>query len=55
MFRRLITLAVAAALFAVLAVDGRRISTRAGRGCVGRHRGLVRATKPGTVRSNAIR
>jgi len=40
---------------AVLAVDGRRISTRAGRGCVGRHRGLVRATKPGTVRSNAIR
>jgi len=40
---------------AVLSVDGRHVSTRAGRGCVGRHRGLVRATAPGAVRSNAIR
>ena len=40
---------------AVLTVDGRHASTRAGRGCVGRHRGLVRATAPGAVRSNAIR
>jgi hypothetical protein len=36
---------------AVLHVDGR--STR--RTCVGRHRGLVRATEPGAVRSNAVR
>jgi hypothetical protein len=40
---------------ALLRVDGRRVRTRAGRGCVGRHTGLVRATKPGTVRSNALR
>ena len=40
---------------AVLRVDGRSIPTRAGRGCVGRHRGLVRATAPGAVRSNALR
>ena len=40
---------------AVLLVDGRRVATHSGRGCVGHHRGLVRATKPGTVRSNAIR
>jgi hypothetical protein len=40
---------------AVLTVDGRRVRTRAGRGCVGRHRGLVRATAPNAVRSNAIR
>jgi hypothetical protein len=35
---------------AVLHVDGR--STR--RSCVGRHRGLVRATKAGAVRSNTL-
>jgi hypothetical protein len=40
---------------AKLVVDGRRVSTRAGRGCVGRHRGLVRATADGAVRSNALR
>jgi uncharacterized protein DUF4430 len=40
---------------AVLRVDGRRVRTRAGRGCVGRHRGLVRATLAGAVRSNALR
>jgi uncharacterized protein DUF4430 len=40
---------------AVLRVDGRRVSTRSGRACVGRHRGLVRATAPNAVRSNALR
>ena len=40
---------------AVLNVDGRRVKTRAGRACVGRHRGLVRATAPNAVRSNALR
>jgi hypothetical protein len=40
---------------AVLTVDGRRMRTRAGRACVGRHQGLVRATLTGTVRSNALR
>ena len=40
---------------AVLNVDGRRVRTRAGRACVGRHRGLVRATMAGAVRSNALR
>jgi hypothetical protein len=40
---------------ATLRVDGRRVATRAGRGCVGKHRGLVRATATGAVRSNALR
>jgi hypothetical protein len=40
---------------AVLRVDGRRARTRAGRGCVGRHTGTVRATLAGAVRSNALR
>ena len=40
---------------AVLVVDGRRARTRAGRACVGRHTGLVRATMAGAVRSNALR
>lgn len=40
---------------AVLHVDGRRVRTRAGRACVGRHRGTVRATLAGAVRSNALR
>jgi uncharacterized protein DUF4430 len=40
---------------AVLNVDGRRVRTRAGRGCVGRHSGFVRATMTGAVRSNALR
>ena len=44
-----------AAAGAVLRVDGRRVKTRAGRGCVGKHNGLVRATLTGAVRSNALR
>jgi hypothetical protein len=40
---------------ALLHVDGRRVRTRAGRGCVGRHTGLVRATRAGAVRSNALK
>jgi hypothetical protein len=40
---------------AVLAVDGRTVRARAGSGCVGKHRGLVRATAPNMVRSNALR
>ena len=40
---------------ATLVVDGKRFATRSGRGCVGRHVGLVRATAPGAVRSNAQR
>jgi hypothetical protein len=39
---------------AILLVDGRRVATRSGRGCVGRHRGLVRATAQDAVRSNAL-
>ena len=38
-----------------LLVDGRSVKTKAGRGCVGKHRGLVRATLPGAVRSNALK
>jgi len=40
---------------ASLRVDGRQVATRLGRACVGKHRGLVRATADGTVRSNALR
>ena len=40
---------------AVLLVDGKRRSTRAGRACIGRHVGLVRAIRAGAVRSNALR
>ena len=41
---------------ATLHVDGRRVRTnRLGLACPGRHAGLVRATAPGTVRSNAVR
>jgi hypothetical protein len=40
---------------AVLRVDGRRVRTVGGRGCVGKHNGLVRATLTGAVRSNALR
>ena len=40
---------------AVLTADGRRVKTRSGRGCLGKHRGLVRATAPNAVRSNALR
>jgi len=40
---------------ALLHVDGRRVRTRSGRACTGRHIGLVRATLAGAVRSNALR
>ncbi|HEY7795508.1 MAG TPA: DUF4430 domain-containing protein [Gaiellaceae bacterium] len=40
---------------ATLVADGKRFRTRAGRACIGRHVGLVRATAPGAVRSNAVR
>ena len=38
-----------------LLVDGGSVKTKAGRACVGKHRGLVRATLPNAVRSNALR
>ena len=38
---------------ATLTVDGKRFRTRSGRACIGKHVGLVRATAPGAVRSNA--
>jgi len=40
---------------AVLHVDGRRVKVVDGRGCVGKHRGLVRAYSFGTVRSNSAK
>jgi hypothetical protein len=40
---------------AVLHLDGRRVATRNGAACPGVHKGLVRATLPGAVRSNAVR
>ena len=39
---------------AILTADGKRFKTKAGRACIGRHTGLVRATEPGAVRSNAV-
>jgi Domain of unknown function (DUF4430) len=39
---------------AVLLVDGRRVRTRGGSACPGAHKGLVRATLAGAVRSNAV-
>jgi hypothetical protein len=38
---------------ATLTADGKRFKTKAGRACIGKHTGLVRATVPGAVRSNA--
>lgn len=40
---------------ATLRVDGRRVPMQGGRACPGPHRGLVRATAAGAVRSNALR
>lgn len=40
---------------ATLLVDGRRVKTTAGKACVGKHRGLVKAFAVGAVRSNAVR
>jgi Domain of unknown function (DUF4430) len=39
---------------ATLLADGKRFRTRNGRACIGKHTGLVRATAPGAVRSNAV-
>ena len=39
---------------ATLHVDGKRVVSRTGRTCLAEHRGLVRATLPGAVRSNAV-
>lgn len=38
---------------AMLVADGKRFRTKNGRACIGKHSGLVRATAPGAVRSNA--
>jgi hypothetical protein len=43
-----------AARGATLHVDGRNLRARTGSRCLGRHRGQVRATLPGAVRSNAL-
>jgi len=40
---------------ATLTADGKRFKTNSGRACVGKHVGLVRATAPGAVRSNAAK
>ncbi len=40
---------------ATLVADGKRFPTKAGRACIGRHVGVVRATAPGAVRSNAVK
>jgi hypothetical protein len=40
---------------ATLIADGKRFRTRNGRGCIGRHVGLVRAVAAGAVRSNAVK
>jgi hypothetical protein len=38
---------------ATLLADGKRFRTQNGRACIGKHAGLVRATAPGAIRSNA--
>jgi hypothetical protein len=38
---------------ATLLANGKRFRTKSGRACIGKHAGLVRATAPGAVRSNA--
>ena len=43
------------AVSATLRVGGRRVPMAGGRACPGPHRGLVRATAPGAVRSNALK
>ena len=45
----------ARAATATLTADGKRFKTQAGRACIGKHVGLVRASAPGAVRSNAVR
>ena len=44
----------ARAATATLLADGKRFRARNGRACIGKHAGLVRATAPGAVRSNAV-
>jgi hypothetical protein len=45
----------ARAATATLTADGKKFKTTAGRACIGKHVGLVRAVAPGAVRSNAVR
>ena len=45
----------ARATTATLTADGKRFRTQAGRACIGKHVGLVRAVAPGAIRSNAVR
>jgi hypothetical protein len=45
----------ARAATATLTVDGKRFKAQAGRACIGKHVGLVRAVAPGAVRSNAVK
>jgi len=40
---------------ATLTADGKRFKTKAGRACIGRHAGFVRANAPGAVRSNSVK
>jgi hypothetical protein len=40
---------------ATILADGKRFAAKAGRACIGKHVGLVRATAPGAVRSNATK
>jgi hypothetical protein len=39
---------------ATLSVGSRKVAAPGGKACVGAHRGLVRATAPGAIRSNAL-
>jgi hypothetical protein len=45
----------ARAATATLTTDGKKFKTTAGRACIGKHVGLVRATAPGAIRSNAVK
>ena len=45
----------ARAATATLTADGKKFKTTAGRACIGKHVGLVRATVPGAIRSNAVK
>jgi Domain of unknown function (DUF4430) len=45
----------ARAATATLTADGKKFKTTAGRVCIGKHVGLVRATAPGAIRSNAVK
>jgi hypothetical protein len=43
------------AIGATVTVDARRVKAKGGRACIGPHRGLVRALRAGSIRSNAVR